>query len=169
MDNAPYHNARTAESLNPTTAWNKTKIQDWLSRNNILFSESATNKELLEITGRHRTATVYETDRMAELQGHKVLRLPVRHCELNPIELIQAQEKGFAVRNNMTFKLEDVKTLFFKAKETITPQKWADTVNHVINHVEAHFRQVDCLNQNQLEPVVILGDESDSDESSGEA
>ena len=50
--------------------------------------------ELLEIAGRHRLDPVYETDVLAKAQGHRVLRLPVRHCELNPIELIQAQLKG---------------------------------------------------------------------------
>jgi transposase len=37
-----------------------------------------------------------------------LLRTPVRHCELNPIELIWAQVKGFVAKNNITFRLKDV-------------------------------------------------------------
>jgi hypothetical protein len=44
-----------------------------------------------------------------------VLRTPVRHCELNPIELIWAQVKGFVAKNNTTFRLKDVKELTYAA------------------------------------------------------
>ena len=31
--------------------------------------------------------TVYRTDEIAQQFGHEVVRLPIAHCELNPIEL----------------------------------------------------------------------------------
>ena len=46
--------------------------------------------------------TVYKTDVVAEAVGHCVLRLSIAHCELNPIELIWAQVKGYAAKNNKT-------------------------------------------------------------------
>jgi hypothetical protein len=46
-----------------------------------------------------------------DLHGHEVIRTPVRHYELNPIELIWAQVKGFVAKNNTTFRLKDVKEL----------------------------------------------------------
>jgi hypothetical protein len=42
-----------------------------------------------------KNPVVYKTDTIANLHGHEVLRTPVRHYELNPIELIWAQVKGF--------------------------------------------------------------------------
>ena len=42
--------------------------------------------------------TVYKTDVVAESAGHCVLPLPVAHCELNPIEMIWVQGKGYAAR-----------------------------------------------------------------------
>jgi hypothetical protein len=42
-----------------------------------------------------------------------ILRTPVRHCELNPIELIWAQVKGFVAENNTTFRLKDVEKLVY--------------------------------------------------------
>ena len=56
-----------------------------------------------------KTPVVYKTDKIANLHGHEVLRTLVRHCELNPIELIWAQVKGFVAKNNTTFRLKDVK------------------------------------------------------------
>lgn len=46
---------------------------------------------------------MFQTDDIAMTNGHLVLRLPVRHCELNPIELI----KGNAmVSFNTTLKYQ---------------------------------------------------------------
>ena len=56
-----------------------------------------------------KTPVVYKTDKIANLHGHEVLRTLVRHCELNPIELIWAQVKDFVAKNNTTFRLKDVK------------------------------------------------------------
>jgi hypothetical protein len=52
-------------------------------------------------------------NRKVVLHGHEVLRTPVRHCELNPIELIWAQVKGFEAKHNTTFRLKDVKELTY--------------------------------------------------------
>jgi hypothetical protein len=53
-----------------------------------------------------KTPVVYKTDKIANLHGHEVIRTLVRHCELNPIELIWAQVKGFVAQ----FKYEDIYT-----------------------------------------------------------
>ena len=57
--------------------------------------------------------SIFKTDKIANLHGHEVLRTPVRHCELNPIELIWVQVKGFVAENNTTFRLKDVKELVY--------------------------------------------------------
>jgi hypothetical protein len=62
-----------------------------------------------------KTPVVNKTDKIANLHGHEVLRTPVRHCELNPIELIWAQVEGFVAKNNTTFRLKDVKELTYAA------------------------------------------------------
>ena len=35
--------------------------------------------------------------------GHKVVRLSVAHCELNPIEMARSQVKGHVKRNNKRY------------------------------------------------------------------
>ena len=51
--------------------------------------------------------SVFKTDKIANLHGHEVLRTPVRHCELNPIELIWAQVKArVCCRKQYNFSFE---------------------------------------------------------------
>jgi hypothetical protein len=66
------------------------------------------------------------------IHGHEVLRTPVRHCELNPIELIWAQVKGFVAENNTTFRLKDVKELVYGGFGRITKEVWAKAEDHVL-------------------------------------
>jgi hypothetical protein len=60
-------------------------------------------KVLYEKIEQKKTPVGYKTDKIADLHGHEVLRNPVRHCELNPIELIWAQVKGFVAKNKLGF------------------------------------------------------------------
>lgn len=46
---------------------------------------------------------------------HIVLRLPLYHCELNPIELAGSSVKNHVWINNKTFKLPDVNILILIA------------------------------------------------------
>ena len=56
----------------------------------------------------------------------------VRHCELNPIELIWVQVKGFVAKNNTTFRLKDVKELTYAAFGKITRDVWTKAEEHVV-------------------------------------
>jgi hypothetical protein len=38
-----------------------------------------------------KTPIVYKTDKIANLHGHEVIRTPIRHCELNPINMGASQ------------------------------------------------------------------------------
>ena len=40
--------------------------------------------------------------------GHTVLRLPVAHCELNPIELAWTSIKGYIAKHNKIHNLPDI-------------------------------------------------------------
>jgi hypothetical protein len=59
-------------------------------------------KQLYEKIKFKKLLSVFKTDKIANLHGHEVLRTTVRHCELNPIELIWAQVKGFVAENSFS-------------------------------------------------------------------
>ncbi len=76
--------------------------------------------ELYTLIKQHRPPPFYETDRLAQMHGHVILRSPVRHCELNAIELIWAQVKGYVAERNTTYKIADVQRLYEEALKVVS-------------------------------------------------
>ena len=131
LDNASYH-SRLLEKL-PTTSWKKTDIINWLSKKNIPFEDGMLKKELLKIVQENKSRfTKSVIDEMAKKHCIILLRLPPYHCELNPIELIWAQMKGYVARNNTTFKIKDVRELLKYSLNIITKENWKEAIKHVI-------------------------------------
>lgn len=79
-------------------------------------------------------------DELAAAKQILVLRLPPYHCELNPIELIWAQLKGFVGRNNKTFKLDDVEKMVKDGVNRIGAESWKKCVEHVIKREDEMMR-----------------------------
>ena len=67
---------------------------------------------------------------------YTVARLPPYHLDLNPIELIWANVKGYVARNNNTFKMKDVSALLAEGIPRITPEVWQNAICHVTDKVE---------------------------------
>ena len=127
MDNAPYHNILTKETKPVTNAMKKDEIIKWMNERKIAFEPESTKPEILQIAKQHTPPKKYVSDEIAAKYGHVVLRLPVKHCELNPIEIIQAEEKNYVARKNQTFKAKDIKELFLEAKGAISQTKYNNT------------------------------------------
>jgi hypothetical protein len=120
LDNASYHNVKTEDTVCPNFSQKKTFFQNYLTQHNIPSSATDTKKVLYEKIKQKKNPVVYKTDNIANLHGHEVLRTPVRHCELNQIELIWAQVKGLVAKTNTTFRLKDAKELTYAAFEKNT-------------------------------------------------
>lgn len=100
LDSAPYHSRKVKRI--PSSNWRKDDIIQWLKEKNIQFQRRMIKAELIEIVKSHKSN--YERYTVEELAAeYGVLRLPPYHCELNPIELVWAQTKGYVARNNRTF------------------------------------------------------------------
>ena len=56
----------------------------------------------------------FETDLIAEKFTHRMLRLPVAHPELNPIELAWSVVKGYVTKHNKKFTLKDIEELVIR-------------------------------------------------------
>uniref|UniRef100_A0A1X7UWU3 Tc1-like transposase DDE domain-containing protein n=1 Tax=Amphimedon queenslandica TaxID=400682 RepID=A0A1X7UWU3_AMPQE len=97
LDNANYHN--TVVEKTPTKSWTKRAIKA-------------------------RLDNLYHTDRLAHQHGHEVVRLPISHCELNPIEMAWATLKDYIRKNNTTFRLSDVQSLIPAAFDEVTSSHW---------------------------------------------
>ncbi|CAK1599808.1 unnamed protein product [Parnassius mnemosyne] len=88
---------------------------------------------LLEIMGQEKYK--YQQcigDEMAAAKGMTVLRLPSYNCELNPIELVWFQAKGYVARHNRSFKMAEVKKILLESISNVTPDKWQECISHTI-------------------------------------
>ena len=156
LDNAKYHNADVEKQ--PTTSTRKADIQPWLP-----FDNSMLKSELLQLVRLNPVPTVYTTDVVAESAGHCVLCLTVAHCELNPIEMIWTQVKGYAARKNKTFTMSEAVKLSHDGINNVTAENWAACVQFVVDKVEPDFWEKDCICENVVEFTICVGTDSSSD------
>jgi transposase len=98
MDNASYHNILSEHSP-PTAKSSKKKIREWLEQNKVYCREDCLKPELIEILTKLAPEPVYAIDEIAADQGHKVLRTPPYHPELQPIEICWGVVKNHIARH----------------------------------------------------------------------
>jgi len=98
MDNASYHNSLSKCSA-PIATSRKSDISSWLRQNGIPTQEDCLKSELVEIIKKIAPAPTYALDEIAAEQGHKVLRTPPYHPELQPIETCWGVVKNKIARN----------------------------------------------------------------------
>lgn len=167
MDNAPYHSVKREKI--PTSSWKKKAIQDWLTDKKVLWNQDMIKIELLQrVKEVKHLYDSYRVEAIAERFGHKVLRLPPYHCELNPIELIWSQVKGYVARENKSFKLNDVKALVIQGMEKVSAENWANCIAHVTEK-EKELWEIDGLAEEVWESkslIISLNSDSSSDNDS---
>lgn len=160
MDNAPYHS--TQLERNPTTAWRKEEIKDWLIRKGVQPSDDLYKVELYDLAKKLCNGEkTYVIDTIAAEAGHKVVRLPPYHCQYNPIELIWAQVKTYIAKRN-TFKLAQLKLLVEEALSMVTPDNWKEAVKHAEKLQEEDIKQDTAVER--LVDSFIINTEESSDE-----
>lgn len=166
MDNASYHSAQV-EKL-PSSSSRKADIQSWLISKNIPFSDDLLKTELLQLVKQNKHLFLaYQVDKLATAAGHEVVRLPPYHCELNPIELVWSQVKGYVASRNTDFKIDSVEKLLQEGIASVTQQNWLHDCTHVMR-LEDEAWDRDGIIDSQTDSLIIslCTDSSSSDESS---
>ena len=161
LDNAKYHN--TVVEKVPTKSSRKEDMRQWLTRHGIPFNPNDLKRDLLCLIKASNIRTKYKTDVIAEKIGHEVMRLPVAHCELNPIEMAWATVKNYIRTNNKTFTMKEAQSLVGQGFCEVTPAKWAKMCEHV-KKVEDAFWDKDGLIEDAIEEFVIRFGPNDSDD-----
>ena len=117
IDNVSYH-SRNSDSY-PKSNWRKQQLIDWLKEKNVTIPDKALRAELWTMAKAEREKYSSKVvDKVAMRAGHTVIRLPMYHCELNPIQLAWAAEKNFVAKENSDMKLDYVEKLFRKKKRS---------------------------------------------------
>ncbi|KAH9378905.1 hypothetical protein HPB48_011130 [Haemaphysalis longicornis] len=168
MDNAPYHSMK--ENKVPRMSSLKKDMQDWLTQKGISWTQGMVKAELMKLVESVPTrCDTYRVDCIVEAAGHKVLRTPPYHCQLNPIELVWSDMKGFVAQENRTFKMQLLEDLVWKGINQATAAKWKAYVQHTENE-EKKMANLDHIMDNvadNISPVVInMEGDSSSDDSS---
>ena len=91
------------------------------------------------------------------------MRLPVAHCELNPIEMAWATVMNYIRTNNKTFTMKEAQSLVGQGFREVTPAMWAKMCEHV-KKVEDAFWDEDGLIEDAIEEFVIRFGPNDSDD-----
>ncbi|CAM4984974.1 unnamed protein product [Rotaria socialis] len=98
--------------------------------------------ELLELVLANAPPKEYMTDRVAEQFNAQIVRLPHRHCCLNPIELSWNNLKQYMRDNNITFKENGVYNLVLNFMSTVDTELATSYFKHV-EKVEQTFKDAD--------------------------
>ncbi|XP_025200882.1 uncharacterized protein LOC112598574 [Melanaphis sacchari] len=166
MDNASYHSVQI--NSYPKSNAKKIELQEWLKEKEVDFSPMETMSELRERIKRLISQEKkYELDEIALSMGHEVVRLPLYHCQYNPIELIWAQVKGKVAEQNTSFKMADVEQLVHNALDSITTDDWRKCVLHCNKLQDDDFIK-EGLRDKILEPIIMTINPDDSSESEDE-
>lgn len=165
IDNAPYHNVQ----LNPAPTSNSRKavMQQWLRDKNIPFNDAMLKTSLYDTIKIHKPRFKrFKVNALLEENGHTVLRLPPYHPDLNPIEEIWAQIKGYVAKKNVSFKLDDaMKHAIDKieAMSTIDSQCWTNVCRHIID-IENNYRLIEPALDRILDNLSFVVNTGSSDE-----
>lgn len=152
MDNASYHNVLSAHSP-PTCACSKDRIVSWLERNNFPPREDCLKVELVEILNKIAPSPIYALDEIAEEYGHKILRTPPYHPELQPIETCWAVVKN-QIGRSCDFTMSNLLTQLEKAFESVTDKTCLGLIKKV-RAVEDEFWYEDFKKDDSSEYQVI--------------
>ncbi len=124
MDNAKYHNV-LADDTFPTTSSRKHELMTWLTNNypnsELLKEPNVLKSELYELCKKLAPSPIFSLDKIAEENGHNILRTPQYHCELQPIEGCWAVVKNYCRRHcdfSMAGLRENLKVGFTKVTKT---------------------------------------------------
>jgi len=129
MDNLSIHNMLSKHSA-PTTTSRKDEIESWLKQNGIPVQDDCLKAELVEILKKIAPVPTYALDEIVAESGHKILRTPPYHPELQPIETCWAVVKNQMARN-CDFTMSNLLKQLDKAFDSVT----SDTCSGIIKKV----------------------------------
>jgi hypothetical protein len=180
IDNAPWHNRLTEDTMPPKRAWRKELITEWLKRHRVSVPTKATKAELLELAFNNLPRKRYVVDEAAGKYDVDILRsvfalsniyllsksifsLPVKHCIFNPIELAWASMKNYVRDNNINFRLSDVRYLAEQWMTSLDAKTATAYLDHARN-IENTFKKADSFAEQIEEEIVSEDEEVDSEE-----
>ncbi|XP_077512003.1 uncharacterized protein LOC144122911 [Amblyomma americanum] len=161
IDNASYHNVQLEKV--PSTSNRKVKMQSWLTAKSIPFSNDHFKVELLDLVKQHQHRfSGSRIDLLAKYAGHEVVRLPPYHCELNPIERVWSQVKGYVASYNTAFTLAAVEEMAREGVSRVSRENVSRACAHVIRLEEEARERNGAIDTHLESPIITLHSNSSS-------
>lgn len=162
MDNAKYHNV-LADDTFPTPRSYKHELQAWLETHhphlNLHDDRSMLKPELYEVCKKLAPPPTFKLDRLAEQQGHKILRTPQYHCELQPIESCWGVVKNYC-RDHCEFTMASLHKHLHIGFSKVTPSTCKKLIAKVRQQEEAFWIEDAVVdNQEIIEEELLCSDE----------
>ncbi|CAF2766409.1 unnamed protein product [Rotaria sp. Silwood2] len=139
----------------------KNQIRQWLIDHSVPFIDQYSKSELLELSYAYAPEKEYIVDETAKQFDIEIIRLPVRHCILNPIEICWAELKKSVRDQNTTFKLKDVEKLIWNWLNNCDSTFISNCIDHVQVY-EENFKKADQFIE-QIENELNDDDNIDND------
>ncbi|CAF4615356.1 unnamed protein product [Rotaria sp. Silwood2] len=160
IDNASWHREVTDDKKPPQRSWRKQMIVNWLSDHNVIYAGDISKAELLQLAYSNLPKKKYKAEEEAKIYRINILRLPIRHCTLNPIELAWANMKTYIRDRNTKFTLAEVNKLAQEWIDNLDATEATSYMNHV-KQCEATFKKADMFAERIEEE---LNDDDDEDQ-----
>ncbi|XP_045505993.1 uncharacterized protein LOC123703388 [Colias croceus] len=164
MDNASYHTVAVNKA--PTMSSTKSEMQEWIVNKGLAYLPTMVKSQLFEIIKEHKEPPVYEVDLLLQDHGHKVVRLPPYHCDLNPIELIWSLLKRRIAEKNVGQEAKNIVKITEDAFRSITPEEWMKECCHVESIEDKYFNDGIAVDNEIDRFIIAVGDDSDTSDSS---
>lgn len=164
MDNAPYHTVQINKA--PTMSSTKAQMQQWIEAKGLSYLPTMLKVELNDIIKEHKEPAIYEADQELMRHGHKAVRLPPYHCDLNAIEFMWSLMKRRVAEKNVGQENKNIVKLTEEAFASITAEDWQKQCQHVKN-IEDNFFSLHPRIDKEIDKLIIdLGNESETESDS---
>lgn len=133
----------------------KSHMQEWLTRHNVPFDESARKCDLMTLINQQNVEKQYRVDEIIKAEGHTVLRLPPYHPDLNPIELVWGDVKGELARTAIDSNLDKKKEVLTSLFANYSADKWRKCDDHVMKN-EQEYYDTDRVFDDEVDRLVFF-------------
>ena len=171
IDKASYHNRFTEESKTPKSNWRKARIITWLCEKgeDRVTIENRIVPQLISLSKKYFVQKEHVVDRLLAAKNISVLRLPTKHCEYNPIELVWAKMKGYVATHNTSARnTKPVIELIHEAFSTVTPDYCSKVEEHCKRITDKAIAAESIIDV-QVRPMLINLDDDEDDDMEDEA
>ena len=157
IDRATYHTTLTEETKPAASNFRKSEHAKWLIDKDVQYVQDGitlttyddfmtlSKVELQVICKQNKPVPKFVVQALAQKFDCDILFLPVSYPELNPIEMVWGNVKGYVAKNNIHFSLAEVEQLTLERFGQIGAEEWSKCVNHCVKVEDEYFDTVDSV------------------------